>query len=69
MLRNLNAEQARADLSNQEVASILGMSRVTYEKKKNTGNFTRSEIAKLLNLFKCKFEYLFAMDGEEQQAS
>lgn len=69
MLRNLNAEQARADLSNQEVANILGISRVTYEKKKNTGNFTRSEITKLLDLFRCKFEYLFVMDEDEQQAS
>lgn len=62
MFRNLEAEQKRADLTNAEVANVLGISRVTYEEKKRKGNFNRAQIVILLNLFGCAFEYLFSMD-------
>ena len=62
MFRNLEAEQKRFSLTNSEVVDRLGISRVTYESKKKTGKFTRSEIVTLLSMFNCKFEYLFAMD-------
>lgn len=65
MFRNLEAEQKRFGLTNSDVAEILGISRNTYEKKKKTGNFNRAQVVLLLNLFKCKFEYLF----EETTAS
>ena len=38
MFRNLEAEQARLGLTNQDVATILGISRVSYENKKKSGN-------------------------------
>ena len=60
MFRNLEAEQARLRLTNQKVADILEISRVSYENKKKTGKFTTREIKKLCRLFKCKFDYLFA---------
>ena len=59
MFRNLEAEQARLRLTNEEVAKYLSLSRISYESKKKTGNFKFGEIEKLLDLFKVKFEYLF----------
>lgn len=38
MFRNLEAEQARKGLTNQNVADTLGISRVSYENKKKAGN-------------------------------
>ena len=44
MFRNLNAEQARYDLTNDDMATFLGITRKTYETKKANGNFTFHEI-------------------------
>lgn len=66
MFRNLEAEQARLRLTNQKVADILEISRVSYENKKKTGKFTTREIKKLCRLFKCKFDYLFAEEDERE---
>lgn len=63
MFRNLEAEQRRLDLTNGQVAEILGISRDTYEKKKKNGKFNRPEIVKLLKLFNCSFEYLFETEA------
>ena len=65
MFRNLEAEQARLRLTNQKVADILEISRVSYENKKKTGKFTTREIKKLCRIFKCKFDYLFAEENEK----
>lgn len=64
MFRNLEAEQARSRLTNQDVATKLGISRVSYENKKKSGKFTTWEIKALCNLFKCKFDYLFETEKE-----
>lgn len=66
MFRNLEAEQARAGLTNQQTAEKLGISRISYENKKKTGKFTTSEIKKLCKLFKSKFDYLFATEEDQQ---
>ncbi len=68
MFKNLNAEQARKDMSNTDVAEILGISRISYESKKKTGKFTLKEIRALLDLFGGTFEYLFkaAEDGGKE---
>lgn len=63
VFRNLEAEQARYGYTNQAVADCLGISRVSYEKKKKSGKFTTHEIKKLCKLFKRKFDYLFAENG------
>lgn len=63
MFCNLQAEQARKNMTNQQVADFLGMSRVSYEKKKQTGKFIVTEISKLCTLFGCNYEYLFAIDN------
>ena len=59
MFRNLEAEQKRYGYTNTKMAEILGISRVTYENKKKSGKFNRPQIETLLQLFDCKFEYLF----------
>lgn len=64
MFRNLEAEQARFDLTNQDMAKKLGISRVSYENKKKTGKFTALEAKRLCRIFKVKFDYLFATERE-----
>lgn len=60
MFRNLEAEQARAGMTNQQVADKLGISRVSFEGKKKSGKFTALEAKRLCEMFKSKFDYLFA---------
>lgn len=62
LFRNLDAEQARFSLTNQQVADKLGISRVSYENKKKTGKFTALEAKRLCKIFKVKFDYLFQTD-------
>lgn len=59
MFPNLQAEQKRRNLTNQQVADKIGMSRVTYESKKKSGRFSVSDCSKLCKLFQVSFEYLF----------
>lgn len=59
MFRNLEAEQARYGLTNQQVSEKLGISRVSYENKKKTGKFIISEAKRLCEIFACDFDYLF----------
>ena len=65
MFRNLDAEQARHAMTNEDVAKFLDVSRVTYESKKKTGKFTLSEIKSLCGLFSCGFDYLFETKEEQ----
>lgn len=67
MFRNLEAEQARFGYTNQQMADKLGISRVSYENKKKTGKFIALEAKKLCNIFKVKFDYLFATDIPEEK--
>lgn len=60
MYYNLNAEQARYGLNNEETARRLKISRNSYEHKKRTGKFTTEEAKTLCKLFDCDFEYLFS---------
>lgn len=63
MFKNLEAEQARNGFTNANVAEMLGLSRVSYENKKKSGKFYVVEISKLCAIFRCSYEYLFAMDA------
>lgn len=64
MFRNLEAEQRRNGMTNNDVSALLNVTRTTYENKKKAGNFNRAEIVTLLELFDCKFEYLFEFATE-----
>lgn len=62
MYRNIKAEQARAGMTNQRVADVLGITRRSYELKIKRGGFTVEEGKTLCRLFSCSFDYLFATD-------
>lgn len=64
MFRNLDAEQARYSYTNQDMANMIGISRVSYENKKRTGKFTAIEAKKMCKIFKVKFDYLFATEEQ-----
>lgn len=59
MFKNLQAEQARKGMTNQQVANSIGINRNTYESKKKSGRFTVKECQRLCLLFQSSFEYLF----------
>ena len=63
MYRNLKAEQARHNLTNQRMAEILHLSRGGFENKLRNGKFFVNECVVLCRLFDCKFDYLFATDN------
>ena len=68
MFRNLNAEQRRLDMNNQQGAEYLGYKdRKSYEIKKAKGTFTLEDAKKLAKLFGVSLDYLFetAADREE----
>ena len=60
MYPNLNAEQARHNMTNQQVADKLGICRNSYESKKKNGKFVVAEAAKLCRMFDSEFNYLFS---------
>ena len=64
MFRNLNAEQARLGMTDEDVAERIGISRASYISKKNSGKFTVPQVRILLHLFDVDFEYLFATDNK-----
>lgn len=64
MFPNLKAEQARKGMTNEQMAKLLKMSRVTYERKKRVGNFTVSEARALCEFFGIDFQTLFATDDK-----
>ena len=66
MLTGLKAEQARAGLTNREVADALGIAVNTYILKKRTGKFYLEEIQALMDLFECSFETLFGRRQREE---
>ena len=59
MFPNLNAEQARNNMTNQQVADKLGICRHSYESKKKSGKFVVDEVVKLCKMFDVEFNYLF----------
>lgn len=64
MFPNLDAEQARRKMTNQNTADLMGISRPSYENKKKTGKFYVYEIARLCKIFDCPYEYLFDWKDE-----
>lgn len=62
MFPNLQAEQARHRMTNQQVADYLGLTRRSYEQKKASGRFVVAECNRLCALFHCDFSYLFDVE-------
>lgn len=59
MFKNLDEEQQKLGLKNQDIAQKLLISEKTYEAKKTNGNFTILEAKKLCEIFNVTFDYLF----------
>ena len=57
--RNVAAEQARNDMTDDDVARVLAIKRSAYNRKKRIGTFLSNECSILCKLFNCDFEYLF----------
>lgn len=62
MFPNLLGQKAYHHMTNEDMARVIGTSRVAYENKIKTGKFTVSECNKLIEHFNKPFEYLFATD-------
>ena len=68
MFRNLDAEQARFDLNNQEMATYLGYKdRKSYETKKANGTFSLMDCKKLAQLFGVTMDYLFETEEDRER--
>lgn len=64
MFPNLEAEQARRDMVDEDVAKLIGIKRNTYTAKKSSGAFKFSELKQLCDVFGATFEYLFEKGKE-----
>lgn len=65
MYPNLQAEQARLNLNNTDIATKLSLSRQAYERKKTTGKFYPDECKALCEVFNTPFEYLFSTNPKK----
>lgn len=62
MFPNLLGQKAYHHMTNEDMAKVIGTSRVSYENKIKTGKFTVRECNKFIAYFNKPFEYLFATD-------
>ena len=62
MYPNLLGQKAFRHMSNDEMASVAGLSRTAYENKMKTGKFTVAECNAFIEFFKKPFEFLFATE-------
>ena len=56
---NLSAEQARRGKTDDDIATVLNISRVSYGAKKRDGRFSITEANALCDYFGCPYVYLF----------
>lgn len=60
MLIKLKAERVKKDLTQEQIANLLGMATATYNHKENgKAYFSFQEILKLLDILECRFEDIF----------
>jgi len=60
MLLKLKAKRVERNLTQTELANIIGIAPATYNRKENgMAYFSFQEIIKLLNALDCKFEDIF----------
>lgn len=65
MFPNLLGQKAYHHLTDEEMASIVGISRNAYQQKIKSGRFTAVECKKYCKYFDKSFNYLFAEDGDD----
>ena len=66
MFPNLLGQKAYHNLTNDDMARIINVSRPTYERKVRNGKFTFEECKKFVTYFGKPFDYLFAVENEKQ---
>lgn len=66
MYPNLLGQKAYHKLTEDDMASIIGVSRVSYQSKIKSGRFTPKECKAYCLYFGKSFEFLFAEDSEIQ---
>ena len=65
MFPNLLGQKAFRSLTDEDMAKIIGVSRTSYQQKIRSGRFTPEECKTYCRYFGKRFEYLFAVDGDE----
>lgn len=58
MYLNIEAERARLQMSQEELVKRIGISRKTYYTKQKNETFSKTELEKMSDIFKCPIEYL-----------
>lgn len=58
MYNNINAERARHNMTVEELASQIGVSRRTYYTWQKNGNIPSSKLIAMAELFDCSIDYL-----------
>lgn len=64
MFPNLLGQKAYHNLTDNDMAAIIGVSRNAWQQKVKSGRFTPRECKLLCDFFKKSFAYLFADDGD-----
>lgn len=65
MYPNLLGQKAARGLTDGDMASIIGVSRTSYQSKRKSGRFTVKECQLYCRYFGKSFEYLFAPNGDD----
>ena len=65
MFPNLMGQKAFHKLTSEEMGSIIGVSRQTYESKMQSGRFYPQECVAYCRYFGKPFDYLFAVETTE----
>lgn len=62
MFPNLLGQKAYHKMTNDDMAKVIGVSRVAYENKMRTGKFTAIECNAYIRFFNKPYDYLFATE-------
>ena len=65
MFPNLLGQKAFHHMSDADMATVIGVSRNTYQQIIKSGRFTPEECKSFCAFFEKKFEYLFASNDDE----
>ncbi len=65
MYPNLLGQKSFHKLTEEDMARIIHVSRVSYQNKIKSGRFTPQECRAYCQYFGKRFEYLFAEDGDD----
>ena len=64
MYPNLLGQKAFHRMTEEDMAAVIGVSRITYQQKMKSGRFTPEECKAYCDYFKKSFAFLFATNEE-----